>query len=245
MKSNKITTPRHYGFIASRTPDKGFLPCTISLTLGGQTGRCPVWARSGRGRTGARLLDSAPCAPEFCVGYWAGNSPGFLVSPELGPRVDTGQWGWAARGQATQLPTPTSPGPGPPSSLHSPNPGASPPSSPPPADCSLAPWGALGSPASSPSSPTRSCLPAHCCFLSDLQVLFHFSKQRQLYSERISSKIDSQQRENANQRRNASRLRAALHLGASGHSFPLGCGRHPERQVATAMSASRLHPECR
>ena len=111
MKSNKITTPRHYGFIASRTPDKGFLPCTISLTLGRQTGRCPVWARSGRGRTGARLLNSAPCAPEFCVGYWAGNSPGLLVSPELGPRVDTGQWGWAARGQATQLPTPTSPGP--------------------------------------------------------------------------------------------------------------------------------------
>ena len=89
--------------------------------------------------------------------------------------------------------------------------------------------GALGSPASSPSGPTPSCLPAHCCFLSDLQVLFYFSKQRQLYSEQISSKIDSQQKENANQRRNASRLQVALHLGANGHTFPLGCGRHPEK----------------
>ncbi|KAM7240754.1 hypothetical protein CapIbe_008660 [Capra ibex] len=68
----KITTARHHGFIASRAPDKGFLPCTTSLTPGGQTG--PERQRQNWSPT-VRLC---PLCPEFCVGYWAGNSPGFL-----------------------------------------------------------------------------------------------------------------------------------------------------------------------
>ena len=82
------------------------------------------------------------------------------------------------------------------------------------------------SPASSPSAPAsqRAAVFFRICRFCSI-----FSKQRQLYSEQMSSKIDSQQRENMNQHRNASRLQAALHLGANGHSFPLGCGQHPEK----------------
>lgn len=176
-----------------------------ALPASRQAGRL---ARSGRGRTGARLWDSDLCAPSSALATGQETAPVSWLSPELGQRVATGQWGWAARGQSTQLLPPPCCMPHHPASF----PGASPPSSPPPplqgqstqlpplpTPCHTTqlpspgpvhpaprprpapPW-FLGSPASSRSSPTRSCLEAHCCFLSDLQVLFYFSRQRQLSS---------------------------------------------------------------